>query len=58
MTEELATATARIERCHTTALAEIDGDRGCGSGYCRQAFGVAVDRSAIEQQVKAELAHG
>lgn len=59
MAEELATATARIGSAKTTAMAEIEtATVDAVQDIVAKLSGVAVDRSAIETQVKAELAHG
>lgn len=59
MAEQLVTATTRIGDAKTTALAEIEtATVDAVQDIVAKLSGVAVDRTAIETQVKAELAHG
>ena len=59
MAEALVAATARIGTARTTAMAEIEtATVDAVQDIVAKLSGVAVDRSTIEQQVKAELAHG
>jgi F-type H+-transporting ATPase subunit b len=59
MAAALVTATARIGDARTTALAEIEtATVDAVQDIIAKLSGVAVDRAAVEQQVKAELAHG
>ena len=59
MAEQLFTATARIDRSKTTALAEIEtATTDAVEQILAKLSGVAVDRATIETRVKVELAHG
>jgi F-type H+-transporting ATPase subunit b len=57
--DQLATATTRIDAAKQQALAEIETSTvDAVQDIVAKLSGVAIDRAAIEQQVKAELAHG
>ena len=57
--ERLAAAMTRIEGAKTAAAAEIEAATvDAVQDIVAKLSGVAVDRGAVEQKVKAELAHG
>ncbi|MES1975087.1 MAG: ATPase [Pseudomonadota bacterium] len=59
MAEQLVSATARIGDAKAQALAEIEtATVDAVQDIVAKLSGVPVDRAGVEQQVKAELAHG
>jgi F-type H+-transporting ATPase subunit b len=59
MADQLVAATTRIGEAKTAAMAEIEtATVDAVEQIVAKLSGVAADRASIEQQVKAELAHG